>query len=513
MNRRFSVSVVLVLALGVLYTLALQSLLPAQEVFFSGDGGEKAMQMRQYAAGQFHVDLRLARNTWTEDLWRQGLLPLDLTFFVINDKVYSIFPYTFPFVTAPFYAAFGMRGVCLIPLASVWCLWLAAAMALRRIDPNPLRRAGLLAALIFACPITLYSATYWEHPVAAALSFIGFLYTLGTEKRRDSMLRAALFGITLGVAGWFREECMVFAAIVLAVSFFHTRRFAGNRAWFAYAAGTSFTILGYIALNVWIYGNPLGTHSIQRGIDVPIAQRVYNAANWSFEMYESYLHTMPIVLFGAGLFVALLRLAPRRLDREAWALMAVVAVSLIGTGAIVPSHGDYQIGPRFLFPIVPVAWLLIAKWWREVDSLRVPVLRIGFACVFLITLALGVKRDAIDGAMILRDNYSTRVAPALDMLLSRPETAVAVSNQAVSQELGVAMKDKDFFLVKTAENWEMLATAVRERDDTGLLFIALGDETTEFDSVIRSVNDAALSITQLGRYGRHFYFYTVRFAN
>ncbi|MFA6241252.1 MAG: hypothetical protein WC655_10005 [Candidatus Hydrogenedentales bacterium] len=513
MNRRFAWLVWLVLASGIGFTLALQTLVPTQEVFFSGDGGEKALQMRQYAAGQFHVDLRLTSDPWTQGLWKQGLIPGDETFFVIHDKLYSIFPYTFPFVTAPFYALFGLRGLYIVPLVSVWCVWFIMALALRRMEPNPLHRALLLGALVFACPLTLYAATYWEHPTAIALAFLGFTFTLRTPDCPEPIWRGLLFGAVLGAAGWFREDSIVFASVVLLASFFHGRSRVGNRAWFAYCAGTGVAICMYFALNAWIYGNPLGSHSNQSYTELTWIERIDLAVHWFFAMCLGFVRTMPIVLFGAGVFAALARFAPKRLDGDCWYLIAVGGMTLFAVGLIVPSDGDYQIGPRFLFSIIPVVWLLIARLWSSLNALQNPMLRIGFMVAFLATLALGVKRDAVEGTAFLEESYRARVAPALTLLLERPETVVAVAGQAITQEMGVAMKTKSFFLVKKHEQLLLLVEALRERGEDEFLFIALGDEKTEYDAAIRAAGDMPLSIEPMGRFGRHFYFYAVKIAS
>ena len=48
----------LVLAAGIVATLLLQLVVPSVEVFWSGDGGLKNLQAKQFAGGAPHVDLQ-----------------------------------------------------------------------------------------------------------------------------------------------------------------------------------------------------------------------------------------------------------------------------------------------------------------------------------------------------------------------------------------------------------------------------------------------------------------------
>ena len=87
---------VIILA-GVAYSLYLVSLVP-EGVFFSGDGGLKALLAKQLSRGEFHVDLVQPSEAWIRQLWQQGLYPYEPPFvYYLNDKYFLSFPFPVPF--------------------------------------------------------------------------------------------------------------------------------------------------------------------------------------------------------------------------------------------------------------------------------------------------------------------------------------------------------------------------------------------------------------------------------
>ena len=161
----------IIILFGVLFSLYLQ-LQISPGVFFSGDGGLKALLAKQLATGELRFDLITPNASWIHHLWNEGLYPYEPPFvYDVEGKYFITFPYTFPLVTTPFYALFGERGLYLIPLLSTWIIWINFYWLCQKIKLKQLSFSLGLAALIFTSYLTIYSAMYWEHTLAVALCF------------------------------------------------------------------------------------------------------------------------------------------------------------------------------------------------------------------------------------------------------------------------------------------------------------------------------------------------------
>ena len=156
----------LVFSLGLLYTLLLQTFVK-DEVFFSGDGGLKALLTRQFSRGEYHVDLRLPSPLWVKQLWNKGLYPFQPPFvYVQQNRRYVTFDFLFPLLSSPFYKWFGFRGLRIVPLISTWLIWVLFYIFCKGFELDDKWRALALAVLIFSSNLTIYSAMFWEHTFA-----------------------------------------------------------------------------------------------------------------------------------------------------------------------------------------------------------------------------------------------------------------------------------------------------------------------------------------------------------
>ncbi|MBW1711888.1 MAG: hypothetical protein JRJ59_01900, partial [Deltaproteobacteria bacterium] len=206
-----------VLAAGLVFSVYLQTLVKG-EVFYSGDAGLKVLMTAQLASGRLKGDLRLQAEDWVGRVWNQGLYPFEPPF--VQDKAgrrYLAFPLIFPLVSAPLYAAFGFRGLYLLPLLAAWLLWFRLYAVGLRLGLSSQALALGLTGLVLASPLTLYSTMVWEHTLAVCLAFWGLSLVIlgpGPEARPRTL---AAGGLLIGLAVWFRAEtvCLAGAAALL----------------------------------------------------------------------------------------------------------------------------------------------------------------------------------------------------------------------------------------------------------------------------------------------------------
>lgn len=498
-----------VLLAGIVATLALQIVVPSVEVFWSGDGGLKNLQAKQFSHGVMHVDLQMTDKDWVRALWDDGLHPGEFGNYVykIDGKYFSVFPYTFPLVSAPFYALFGVRGYYIIPLVAMWAVWITIYLAMRRACIEPWMSALLMASLIFAMPITLYAATFWEHTLGLSLALAGIVYTLRYDDTEPGKLGPMLAGGALGLAVWFRPETLALLAILLPAAFIWRRRALSFRGWFLFSFAAVCVAVLYFLLNTWIYGHPLGTHGIQmRSAEI--------AATTSHAIGDRFvaLTRMTIRFAPIGGFVAALAVVLLLTRRVAWSseyvYLSVVAVVFFPLMVyMVPSDGGFQPGPRFVFIGFSLMILIAAYAWRAVPNNS--ALRGALVLLLLATILVGMKRSALGETRWMIKQYNERVLPAYSFLAERDEQTVALARVEILLELGGLAEQKNFFAAFDDEKFSKLIAGLRAQKIDKFIFIAFGDLTEERDSTLKHDVAKKLRVEPLGHYGTHFYFYSV----
>lgn len=499
-----------ILALGVLLTLYFQTLVPDEEIFWSGDGGLKSILTRQYARGVMHVDLRLSDEPWVNELWAQGMFPFLYKGFAsaIDGRYYMVYPYTFPLLSAPFYAAFGVHGYYIIPLVSLWLFWLLMYLAMRRTGADPWMIALFMAATVFALPITLYSAAFWEHTLGLLLAMLPLVYTLRHDDAEPGLVAPTLAGATLGFAVWVRPETLALVAALVPAALLWRRRALGMRGWLLFAVACALMILAFFGVNQWVYGHPLGTHGMQLAKIDPPPHSLPAITKRFIAITRDIKHHGAVGLF--LLFALGMAAFTRRLNlrSEAAYLIAVAALFYPLLVYIVPSTGDFQPGPRFAMILMAIMMLLCAYLWAMLPRTR-SIQLLGSA-MLLATIAIGAHRSLYDTGRWMFEEYRHRVLPAYRLVSTREEPVVAVSHVAITAELCEILERKPFFFVDTAEDLDKLTAALRNESIDRFLFIALGDDDAEYESVIQSDAVRELRVEPLGHYGTHFYCYSVR---
>jgi len=498
-----------VLVAGMLASLALLSQSPRVEVFWSGDGGLKHMMAKQFASGKFHVDLRLTDDPEVARLWDEGLHPGARGRYVFHrdGKYFGVFPYPFSFVSAPFYAMFGMMGYYIIPMLSLWGVWIVLYLALRRTCIESWMIALLMGAIIFSTPLTLYGTAFWEHTLGIFLTITPIVYTLRHEDDEPGVIGPILAGAMLGLSAWFRPEMLALIAALLPAVFVWRLRAMGFRGWFLFCAATVCAVFCFFGLNMWIYGHPLGTHGLQVFAMDPPPTRLDQVMHRFHVITRNTIRFAPVGAF--VVFVLAAALWQRRLSWRDPAVYLTVVGSLFYCLMVymVPSDGDFQLGPRFallamvlLIPVGAYAWKLL---WDAPN-----VLRVAAVVVLLLSAALGFKRTAQEGRWMISE-YQNRVLPAFTFVRDREEKTVAVSHVAITTELCDLLDRKDFFAVTEDADLAKLVPALRARGVDRFLYIAFGDPNEEYDSPIQHEGAKALAIKPLGRYGTHYYCYAV----
>ena len=523
----------LILALGIGLSLGLQ-VHSRDGVFFSSDAGLKALLAQQFSTGQFQTSLDIPQPTWVLTLWRQGLYPFAPPYAYEQQGNYFIrFLATFPAITAPFYALMGYHGLYVVPLVSLWVTWWRLCIVGRIWRIHSPFIALSLGLVTFASPLTLYGAMYWEHTLAVALAFwglSGLLYHAlpDDSNQRISLNEGLVNGMCVGLSVWFRPEFLCLVAILGAITVASRMsqlpkplRMVIPRGLtlglvVAFNGAMVLTVLGFFGANLVTYGHPLGIYAAHDPLS--FGQQVAQTWGNYGHMVVSLLRYFPAILLGLGLPWFLSgRARAVSIGLGVMGLLFAIAVPLIA-----PSAADtQQWGPRFYLILVPMVGLVVAAGLQDLWNIKSK--RWGLLAALAIVMAMGIHTNLVNGGLhVYRDNQTNStslpsiyepIAPALTALATYDERWVAMSHQAVAQQLWPSIRLKTFFRTETNAQIEQLAAELVNQSESSFLYLCYPDAPCEIPNqgAIKSKlpggnNDDAdmrISFQPLGTFGQY----------
>lgn len=479
----------LMLAVGIVFTLGLQ-LYARGGVFFSGDGGLKALLAQQFAAGNWHFDLRLSAPDWVVELWQQGLYPFTPPYvYERSEQHFITFPFPFPALTAPFYRVLGYKGLYVIPLLALWLVWIRFFQIGRRLKWRADTLAISLGIVVFASPLTLYGAMYWEHTLAVCLVFWGLTMVLWPSDATVSRLQALIAGSLIGFSIWFRSEFICLAVILVGLALLQWIS-PKILSWLPTLHGKTHLFIGgllasiaiFFGLNQIIYGHFLGIHALQVVEESSIGQQLSQAlANYK-QLLNALVRYFPFTLWALAM-TFLAGSDELRNSRQpiitTWIMLLLFAlmVPLI----IPPGAGGKQWGARFYLILIPMLALVggiyinhmlaYKRGWQRyltIGSLTVVFLAGAYLNVYHGTVAS--YRDRATNSTSLRHNYEP-IAPAIAAINEHSSPYIAMSHQFVAQQLWAATSNKTFFLTESTADVHTLANGLYQQGYEQFLYV------------------------------------------
>jgi hypothetical protein len=521
--RKYKLPLAIILV-GILFSLYLQLQIPG-EVFFSGDAGPKMLLTKQFASGNFKVDLDLPVESWVRNLWASGLYPFEPPFaYNIDNRFYIQYPFPFPLISAPFYALLGWRGLYIIPLISTWIIWWRFYIVCKHLRIGIISTSLGLASLILASPLTLYSAMFWEHTIAVVLAFYGLSIILILPTKELPTSKAILSGVLVGLSVWFRQE-LVLVVLAICVLFLAARKLN-----FSFQKKSIFlismllTVALFLVLNTIAYNHPLGIYALPLGLkSAPAGQELKNF-NFGVEGSQSYgrferiarvvivfvklnarlLLYLPISLFTA--FYILLVLVLKKIKLNSYVnFLLLICLSISFAVPLIGWEGAKEWGPRYLLisiPIITLSGTIALNYLMKIRNYKLRNLSI---VIFISSLVSGTYVNTYLGTIHLSRDYYQRVLPALNFLQANQNKVVAVSSQYISQELVAAFDDKEFFLTKTNDDLERLSSVLMDKGYQKFLYVVAQSHKEKVDFLEFTSGDkvSAIKFSKLGTFGTY----------
>ncbi|ABA20400.1 conserved hypothetical protein [Trichormus variabilis ATCC 29413] len=466
----------LIISLGIIFSLYLLSRVP-EDIYFSGDAGLKALLAKQFSSGKLNFDLDLSVPSWVRNLWDNGLYPFEPPFsYKISNRYYITFPFTFPLITAPFHALFGYRGFYIVPLLSTWIIWFNFYRICQFFKISVLTTSIGITTLIFASPLTMYSAMYWEHTLAVSLAFAGLVIILSKGEEGFTQKDALVSGILIGLSVWFRPEFLALVAILIPLALSSYKIKLGkisiiNQHKILFIISLLATVSCFFIINKLIYNHPLGAHALQVVEEFSLQERLSKAHRIFGRLWKNFREYFPIVYFtiiftGLSVFYKSIKLTA--------AMKKIVLISIpfiFLVPILLPSDGGKQWGPRFLLILIPLLSLLAAFLLESTLSIRQFGIKYISTGIFTALFMIGVYANTFMG---INYSYFTGNTEAIDIrnfLRQDDHKIVAVAHQYISQSFEAAFKNKLFFLTKNLDDTSKLGLALNEQGYDNFVYV------------------------------------------
>ncbi|MGB8952584.1 MAG: hypothetical protein WCC06_07945 [Candidatus Aminicenantales bacterium] len=470
-NKKRPWLTVVLIACGLAYSLFLLNHVQ-DEVFYSGDGGLKALLVKQFARGEIRASLEIPAPEWVENLWRAGFYPFQPPFvFQLPAGSFLAFPIFFPLLSVPFFKLLGYKGLYILPTLFLWALWFRFLFLARKLGFQEKTRSLSLAVLAFGTPLTIYGAIFWEHTLGVFLAFCGLEFLIDKGRKASSPI-SFFWGILTGLAVWIRSEAVCLVAVYCLIGlYFFFKSFRSSWLYFFLGSITSGALL--MAVNMALYGHPFGVHSFQVIGDNP-GKRLFLSSEIFLSSIRGLLQYSPVLIF------VILALAANYFWRKKKTSLSLPVSSLLFIGTTflllapftLPNIGGRQWGPRYFLVLLPIFILLAAYFLELIFASEKKFQKFTLLAVFFITSFFGIYKNSILGTEQLVDNYRHRIKPALDFVRQNKNDCVIVNHQYIAQELEAAFDSKHFFCLSTGSQLPFLVSKIQERGYSHCLFIS-----------------------------------------
>jgi hypothetical protein len=344
-------------------------------------------------------------------------------------------PVAFPFLTAPFFHAFGPPGLYIIPVVCGWLVAFLSGFLASWFAPGLGPLAVLLVGL--ATPVWFYSVLFWEHTLATLLGLIAVGLFVRAPQRLESL--AATVPLLLAASILRTEMAMLGAAFVVAWIVVlingpsgYTSVTTTVRTWLSGGRWRILAMLGLtIALVLLLNLTLTSRHrAMIRFLPESIDQAfggIMHAPKALFEVFLNSQHLGPrvgILWRVAGGVAVLLALTGPLIRSATLQLLAIVAASslMLACAAALILTGEPYRGLHGLFPVAPflIFWAFALRHaWRRRDA---PLLALGTATWVYLLLTFGalaltyIHKGLLDVGMQWGQRYMLTAYPMLTIL-------------------------------------------------------------------------------------------------
>ena len=408
--------------------------------FFTPDAGLKYLQTIQICRGNFNLEIIPPSNRVEKSIWQEGFFPFSRPFvYKIKGKYYSVFPWLFSLLSAPFVLIFGFYGIYFIPAISLLGLWIFFIFLLKKEKFSPFEISLFLFLFIFSTPITFYGFTYWEHTLSLFLLMLSIFF-IKTDKNQFF----TAFFLTLSYL--FRPEILLVAFFLLIYSLLKKKI-----GFFIY---TILFLSLYFLVNTLLFGVPSGIRSLQIfekiGIYKDISLFSYlmlKLKTSSFIFKDIFLKFLKFSPFYLLTFFFLPFLSKKNLFYFLFLLIIPVLTVLW-----LPNSGGAQWGIRYFLPFVLISFLIFIFFYKDLTGNAKKI----FLTLFVVLNLISLPLNTFTSVKFYCLNVNYKYENLIKVLKSREEKTFLTVYKNTAMDLATFFDGREIYLSEDGSRFSSL---------------------------------------------------------
>ena len=448
---------------GILYSTFL--VLENRNHVFYSDGGLKYLMVKQYSTGDFSLSLHLSKPDWVDRIWQEGYHPFSKPFvYNSGDEHYVAFPFSFQIISTPFYMLFGFWGLYLIPLVSLWFIWIRFFFLCNHFSLKIVITNLSLVTLIFASPLLIYGSIFWEHTLSILLTFYGFEFivkSLGRSRNnpRGNLSSSIIAGTLFGLSVWLRPEAFIMLFLLLFAAFLYSLK-TDDRLLLVFVKSAVIVTTSFFILNWILTGHIFGIHGIQI---IENRHSISDRAMMYFKIFKD-LHIELIekipqsILFVLGSFFFL----TSKDQKHYFHITILILCFCIISPALLPNAGGKQWGPRYFLLMLPIISFLTACQLDLFFKHKSRCAKWVFTGFLLLATCFGIFKNSYQGVEILL--FDRKQSRGIKDYIKKSKAQHIITNTTfLSIGMAELQQDKTFF--STEENNDLHHLLSRLKDN------------------------------------------------
>lgn len=357
---------------------------------------------------------------------------------VIDKKLFSVFPWIWTLINAPFYQFLPYPGLLLLSFffGFLSLIFFRKLLVEFHFSPTVVFHSQLFYVL--ATPLVVYSSWYYEATLCSFLLYYTIYQTLkALELSKNVNRRLVAAGFLTGLHLFLRVETGFFSGLIISLLLLSRWKTKPIKQAISFLSGVVFTFVLFFYSNKLIYGiyEPLIVYDV---IQHTIGFRFENLIGYLF------LYRFSLAVYFPASFLSLFYLKRLFKDLDAkkstqTALFTAVWLFILTIPFVAAQEQGIDLTPRYLFPAIPLlatfVFVQLQNWNQKTWKFYLVTAYSGTFILLFAILAVWGSREST--------KIITQIAPHL--------TSENITSSKYINNFAYGMPDKAFYLCETKE--------------------------------------------------------------
>ncbi len=356
---------------------------------------------------------------------------------VINKKVFSVFPWLWTLINAPFYQFLPYPGLLLLSFLFGFLSLIFFRKLLLEFHFSPTVVYHSQLFYLLSTPLVVYSSWYYEATLCSFLLYFTIYQALKAFKpSANAKTTWMAVGIFTGLHLFLRVETGFFSGLIISMLLLFRWRSLPVKQALSFLSGVIFTFVLFFYSNRLIYGiyEPLIVYDV---IEHTFGFRFKNLIGYLFLYRYSLAVYFPASFLSLFYLKNLFKTSEEEGDQIA--LFSPVWLFILTIPFVAAQEQGIDLTPRYLFPAIPLLATFVFRQlqiWKQKNWKFYVVT--GYSGIFILLFSILAIWGSRESTKII-----TQIAPHL--------TSENITSSKYINNFAYGMPDKTFYLCETKE--------------------------------------------------------------